>query len=168
MSVVLLTAGPIALLLLICPQHIIGDIKLIHQRRLEAGNGDSWDIQALQILKCIGKVFWNSRNFWISLLVSAGLQIVLIALYVKINPFVGKPINLLTDILTEKLDHPHSSIPCTFRCPVTCLPQHRSCSFWPTSQRRHCFHPGAAKAGDFLTGLCLYLVGSRIKHHIAA
>ena len=105
MNVVLLTAGPITLLLLMYSQRIIKATKWIRQRRQEAANGgevhEPWEIRALQILKCIGKALWRSASFWVALLVSAGLQVALVALYVKINPFVGELTDLLANFLTE-------------------------------------------------------------------
>ncbi|KIM63920.1 hypothetical protein SCLCIDRAFT_1213719 [Scleroderma citrinum Foug A] len=106
MNVVLLTAGPITLLLLMYSQRIIKATKWIRQRRQEAANGgevhEPWEIRALQILKCIGKALWRSASFWVALLVSAGLQVALVALYVKINPFVihSHPYLVLISVLS--------------------------------------------------------------------
>jgi len=112
MNVVLLTAGPITLLLLMYSQRIIRATKWIRQGRQEVANGgeahEPWGVRALQIVKCIGEALWRSASFWIALLVSAGLQAAFVALYVKLNPFVGELANLFTNFLTETS---RSSIP---------------------------------------------------------
>ncbi|KAL4071336.1 hypothetical protein V8B97DRAFT_452974 [Scleroderma yunnanense] len=105
-NVVLLTAGPITLLLLMYSQRIVRAAKQLRQRRLEEVNeGETHEhvgTRALRTLCYIGKVVWRSTGFWITFLVSAGFQVVLVVLYVKINPFIihSHPYLVLTSALS--------------------------------------------------------------------
>lgn len=92
LNVVLLTAGPLILLLLVFSESIVKAAKNIRRRPQEEPNGSvvvpSCYHRVLMVLRNTGRAFWRSANFWLALLVGAGLQALLVTSYVKINPFV--------------------------------------------------------------------------------
>ncbi|KAG1716468.1 hypothetical protein ID866_672 [Astraeus odoratus] len=106
MNVVLLTVGPIVLLLLVYSQHIVRIAKRFHWRHRAHVNGgdaheESLGERTLRILKNIGRAFWSSASFWVTLIISAGLQVILVISFVKLNPFIihSHPYLVLTSAL---------------------------------------------------------------------
>ncbi|KAG9312220.1 hypothetical protein JVU11DRAFT_7519 [Chiua virens] len=71
-NVVLLSTGPILLVLLAYSKHIV---RLKH-------------VSYSEVMKRVGAVAWNSTKFWVALAISIGLQAALIAGYVNLNPFI--------------------------------------------------------------------------------
>ncbi|KAH7883336.1 hypothetical protein F5I97DRAFT_1904225 [Phlebopus sp. FC_14] len=91
-NVVLLTAGPIVLLLLLYSKYVIQLMKRLRQGHRESVNGGEATqtprARIIAVLKKIGASFWGVAKFWVALLVGIGLQVALVAGYVNLNPFV--------------------------------------------------------------------------------
>lgn len=92
-NVVLLCTGPILLLLLACSKDIIRLSGLVQPHTSAHPDEDSGiqenSEQVLPALKRFAAQFWNSTKLWAALAISIGLQVALIAGYVKLNPFVS-------------------------------------------------------------------------------
>ena len=94
-NVVLLSTGPILLLLLAYSKHIVRLSRRVRFRYSAHPNGNgvqehvTCGEQALEVLKKFGAGFWSSTKFWVALVISIGLQAALIAGYVNLNPFVS-------------------------------------------------------------------------------
>ena len=109
------TAGPTSTLQfsLMYSQRIVSlATKRTCQRRQEAANGEEahqpWEIRSLQILKCGGKHFGTLQAPGSHFSSVLAFQATFVALYVKINPFVGDLANLFTNFLTEtSRSHPY-------------------------------------------------------------
>ncbi|KAF9222451.1 hypothetical protein BS17DRAFT_708764 [Gyrodon lividus] len=107
-NVVLLTAGPIVLLLLTYSNHIVRLSKRIRHRHPSHANAngsqrnETFSERALAVLKKIATGFWGPAKFWAALVVSVGLQAALIVGYANLNPFIihTHPFLVFTSALT--------------------------------------------------------------------
>lgn len=94
-NVILLSTGPILLLLLGYSEHIAHLSRRLRSRY--SARPSQSDIQqnvpygerVLATLKELGTGLWNSTKFWVALAISIGLQAALVAGYVHLNPFVS-------------------------------------------------------------------------------
>ncbi|KAG6382055.1 hypothetical protein JVT61DRAFT_692 [Boletus reticuloceps] len=93
-NVVLLSTGPILLLLLAYSKHIVRLSRRIRSGYSAQPNGSGVQEnlangeRILATLKTCGAGFWCSTKFWVALAISIGLQAALIAGYVNLNPFI--------------------------------------------------------------------------------
>ncbi|KAG0693423.1 hypothetical protein DFH29DRAFT_396814 [Suillus ampliporus] len=91
-NIVLLTVGPIVLLLLVYFEHIIRVTSRIRSGYYRAANGDvhreSLMARTSTEIKYFLKSFWVWSKFWIALLLGVGFQMFLVVGYAKLNPFV--------------------------------------------------------------------------------
>ncbi|KIJ66081.1 hypothetical protein HYDPIDRAFT_110222 [Hydnomerulius pinastri MD-312] len=105
-NIVLLTVGPIVLLLLVYSEHIIQLSKRIRHRHHAHANGGqrnaSFGERTLAVLKNIAASFWGPAKFWVALIVTVGFQAALIAGYVNLNPFIihTHPMLVLTSAMS--------------------------------------------------------------------
>ncbi|KAH7911326.1 hypothetical protein BJ138DRAFT_937247 [Hygrophoropsis aurantiaca] len=94
-NVVLLTVGPIVLLLLVYSESIIRATKKLRQRRHQPhanANGHSahqsfWS-KTWTLIKEVVNGFWNWAKFWVALILGVGFQVLLVLGYVNLNPFI--------------------------------------------------------------------------------
>ncbi|KAG1734465.1 hypothetical protein EDB19DRAFT_1854474 [Suillus lakei] len=91
-NIILLTVGPVILLMLVYFEHIIRVTSRIRSGYYRAVNGDahreSFMTRASAEIKHVLKSFWVWSKFWIALLVGVGFQMLLVVGYAKLNPFV--------------------------------------------------------------------------------
>ncbi|KAG1882430.1 hypothetical protein F4604DRAFT_425374 [Suillus subluteus] len=91
-NIILLTVGPVILLMLVYFEHIIRVTSRIRSGYYRAANGDvhreSFVARASVEIKHFLKSFWVWSKFWIALLLGVGLQMLLVVGYAKLNPFV--------------------------------------------------------------------------------
>lgn len=91
-NIILLTVGPVILLMLVYFEHIIRVTSRIRSGYYLAANGDvhreSFVACASVKIKHFLKSFWVWSKFWTALLLGVGLQILLVVGYAKLNPFV--------------------------------------------------------------------------------
>ncbi|KAH7920604.1 hypothetical protein BV22DRAFT_1097866 [Leucogyrophana mollusca] len=94
-NVVLLTAGPIVLLLLVYSEYIIRVTKRIRHRQnahhgAANGHGSTGSLGSRLWVgtKEVAKGFWNWAKFWVALVLGAGFQALLVLGYVNLNPFI--------------------------------------------------------------------------------
>ncbi|KAF8552963.1 hypothetical protein OG21DRAFT_1442723 [Imleria badia] len=91
-NVILLSTGPILLLLLANSKRIVRLSRSIRSRNPAHPNGsgipENMGERALAALKRFGSEFWSLTKFWVALAISIGLQAALIAGYVHLNPFI--------------------------------------------------------------------------------
>ncbi|KAG1719757.1 hypothetical protein EDB19DRAFT_2044953 [Suillus lakei] len=91
-NIILLTVGPVILLMLVYFEHIIRVTSRIRSGYYRAVNGDvhreSFMTRASAEIKHILRSFWVWSKFWIALLVGVGFQMLLVVGYAKLNPFV--------------------------------------------------------------------------------
>lgn len=96
-NVILLSTGPILLLLLAYSKHSVRLGGRIHSQYFGHPDGNgvqenaAYGEQALAAIKRFGSEFWSSTKFWVALAISIGLQVALTAGYVNLNPFVSCP-----------------------------------------------------------------------------
>lgn len=127
-NVVLLSTGPILLLLLAYSKHSVRLSRRIRSRYFAHPDEDgveenvAYGERALATLKWFGSGFWSSTKLWVALAITIGLQAALIAGYVNLNPFVSFPFLLKNRSLTQIISgHPLSSFPSVHFCFVVGL-----------------------------------------------
>jgi hypothetical protein len=91
-NIVLLTVGPVILLMLVYFEHIIRVTSRIRSGYYRAVNGDvhfeNFMARAAADIKYFLKGFWVWSKFWTALLLGVGFQVLLVVGYAKLNPFV--------------------------------------------------------------------------------
>lgn len=92
-NIVLLTVGPVILLMLVYFEHIIrvtSRIRSGYYRAAANGNAphESFVVRVSAEIKHFLKSFWVWSKFWIALILGVGFQILLAIGYAKLNPFV--------------------------------------------------------------------------------
>ncbi|KAG2050937.1 hypothetical protein BDR06DRAFT_917279 [Suillus hirtellus] len=91
-NIILLTVGPVILLMLVYFEHIIRVTSRIRSGYYRTANGDthheSFVARASAKITHIFKGFWVWSKFWIALLLGVGFQTLLVVGYAKLNPFV--------------------------------------------------------------------------------
>ncbi|KAG2339609.1 hypothetical protein BDR05DRAFT_938905 [Suillus weaverae] len=91
-NIILLTVGPVILLMLVYFEHIIRVTSRIRSGYYRAANGDvhreSFVARASAEIKYFLKSFWVWSKFWTALLLGVGFQMLLVVGYAKLNPFV--------------------------------------------------------------------------------
>jgi hypothetical protein len=91
-NIVLLTVGPVILLMLVYFEHIIRVTSRIRSGYYHAVNGDvhfeNFMARAAADIKYFFNGFWVWSKFWTALLLGVGFQILLVVGYAKLNPFV--------------------------------------------------------------------------------
>jgi hypothetical protein len=91
-NIVLLTVGPVILLMLVYFEHIIRVTSRIRSGYYRTVNGDvhfeNFMARAAADIKYFFKGFWVWSKFWTALLLGVGFQILLVVGYAKLNPFV--------------------------------------------------------------------------------
>jgi hypothetical protein len=91
-NIVLLTVGPVILLMLVYFEHIIRVTSRIRSGYYRSLNGDvhfeNFMARAAADIKYFLKGFWVWSKFWTALLLGVGFQILLVVGYAKLNPFV--------------------------------------------------------------------------------
>jgi hypothetical protein len=92
-NIVLLTVGPVILLMLVYFEHIIRVTSRIRSGYYRTVNGDvhfeNFMARATADIKYFLKGFWVWSKFWTALLLGVGFQILLVVGYAKLNPFVS-------------------------------------------------------------------------------
>jgi hypothetical protein len=91
-NIILLTVGPVILLMLVYFEHIIRVTSRIRSGYYRTVNGDvhfeNFMARAAADIKYFFKGFWVWSKFWTALLLGVGFQILLVVGYAKLNPFV--------------------------------------------------------------------------------
>lgn len=91
-NIVLLTVGPVILLMLVYFEHIIRVTSRIRSGYYRTANGDahheSFVARASAEIKYFLKGFWVWSKFWTALLLGVGFQVLLVVGYANLNPFV--------------------------------------------------------------------------------
>ncbi|KAG1824010.1 hypothetical protein EV424DRAFT_1606366, partial [Suillus variegatus] len=92
-NIILLTVGPVILLMLVYFEHIIRVMSCIRSGYYRTANGDthreSFVARASAKITHFLKGFWVWSKFWIASLLGVGFQILLVVGYVKLNPFAS-------------------------------------------------------------------------------
>jgi hypothetical protein len=92
-NIVLLTVGPVILLMSVYFEHIIRVTSRIRSGYYRTANGDahheSFVARASAEIKYFLKGFWVWSKFWTALLLGVGFQMLLVVGYAKLNPFVS-------------------------------------------------------------------------------
>lgn len=91
-NIILLTVGPVILLMLVYFEHIIRVTSRIRSGYYRAANGDAhheiFVARASAEIKYFLKGFWVWSKFWTALLLGVGFQVLLVVGYANLNPFV--------------------------------------------------------------------------------
>ena len=92
-NIILLTVGPIILLMMIYLEHIARVTSRIRSGYSRAAIDDvprqSFAASMVVAIEDAAKVFWHWSNFWIVLLLGVGFQLLLVVGYARLNPFVS-------------------------------------------------------------------------------